>query len=179
MAKSSAAKSEQSRLRALESLEILDETALPGFDCLVQVASALCETPIALVSLVDQDRLRFMARAGLDVVQVPNTGSLCAYAILTPEALLEVRDVSSDKRFADSPLVTGPPGIRFYAGVPLFTSDKEAIGTLCVIDRQPRVLTESQRVGLASLAQVAVEMLESRRRELALQSALGQRKRGS
>lgn len=179
MAKSSAARSEQPRLRALESFEVLDETALPGFDCLVQVASALCGTPIALVSLVDHDRLRFMARAGLDLLQVPSTGSLCNYAILTPETMLEVRDASSDARFATSPLVTGPPGIRFYAGVPLVTSDKEAIGTLCVIDRQPRVLTESQRVGLASLAQVAVDMLESRRRELALRSALGQQKRGS
>lgn len=179
MANSNAAKREQSRQRALESFEILDETALPGFDCLVQVASALCGTPIALVSLVDRDRLRFMARAGLDVLEVPSTGSLCSYAIMTPETMLEVRDASCDPRFAESPLVTGPPGIRFYAGVPLFSSDEEAIGTLCVIDRQPRVLTESQRVGLASLAQVAMDMLESRRRERALQAALAQRKRSS
>ena len=176
MTNSSSEKSEESRLRALGSFDILDESALPTLDCLVQVASALCGTPIALVSLVDRDRLLFKARSGLDVGQVPRTGSLCNYAIQTPQSMLEVRDASCDPRFAASPLVTGAPGIRFYAGVPLVTSEDEALGTLCVIDRQARVLTESQRAGLLSLAQVAVQMLESRGRELALRAALGRRK---
>lgn len=159
---------EASRQRVLESFDVL-ETQQAVFEHVVQVASVVCATPIALVSLVDRDRLYFMARAGLDVEEVPCERSLCNYAIRTPTRMLEVRDASTDPRFADSPLITGAPGIRFYAGVPLLTSDGVAIGTLCVIDRQPRVLTESQRVALESLAQITIELLESRRRELRLQ----------
>jgi len=86
--------------------------------------------------------------------------------------MLEVHDASSDPRFADSPLVTGPPGIRFYAGVPLVSIEGETIGTLCVIDRQPRTLNESQRVALAALAEITMELLEGRRREMLLQQRL-------
>lgn len=161
-----------SRLRALDSLGVLDALPQPVYDQVVQVASLLCGTPIALVSLVDRDRLYFLARTGLDVEQVPSEHSLCNYAILTPQSLLEVRDASCDPRFAESPLVTGPPGIRFYAGTPLLTTEGEAIGTLCVIDRQARVLTESQRVGLESLGQLTIHLLESRLRERQQQQAL-------
>ncbi len=178
MRKDGAADREKSRLRALRSFWVLDEAAPPAFDCVVQAASALCGTPIALVSLVDEGRLYFMARAGLDVTQVPSSNSLCNYAVQLPEGMLEVPDASADLRFADSPLVTGPPGIRFYAGAPLVMSDNETIGTLCVIDRSPRELTESQRVGLLALAEITVQLLESRRRELTLASALQQFDRG-
>lgn len=160
------AEKEASRLRALASFKVLDEPADATFDHVVQVASVLCAAPIALISLVDRDRLYFMARAGLDVQQVPSERSLCNYAVLTSRVMLVVRDASCDPRFADSPLVTGVPGIRFYAGVPLVTGEGEAIGTLCVIDRQPRVLTESQLVGLESLSQITMQLLEARRRQL-------------
>jgi GAF domain-containing protein len=153
------------RQRALDLLEVLDQPPLPAFDHVVQVASTLTDTPIALVSLVDRDRLFFMARAGLDVAEVPNQGSLCNCAIATPDRMLEIEDASLDPRFASSPLVTGFPGIRFYAGVPLVI-DGHAIGTLCVIDRRPRTLSESQRVALDALAQVTMELFECRRREL-------------
>ena len=166
-----------SRLRALDALGVLDALPQPVYDQVVQVASLLCGTPIALVSLVDRDRLYFMARTGLDVEQVPSERSLCNHAILTPQALLEVSDASCDPRFAESPLVTGPPGIRFYAGTPLLTTEGEAIGRLCVIDRQPRVLSESQRVGLESLGQLTIHLLESRCRERLLQQALDERER--
>lgn len=168
---------EASRLRALDSLGVLDALPQPVYDLVVQVASLLCGTPIALVSLVDRDRLYFMARTGLDVEQVPNERTLCNYAILCPEALLEVRDASCDPRFADSPLVTGPPGIRFYAGTPLVTTEGVAIGTLCVIDRQERVLSESQRVGLESLGELTMFLMESRLRERLLQKAKDDRVR--
>lgn len=166
---------ETSRLQSLDALQVLDIPPQVAFDQIVQVASLLCGTPIALVSLVDRDRLYFLARAGLDVRQVPSEHSLCDHAILTPLELMEVRDASGDPRFADSPLVTGPPGIRFYAGAPLVTSEGVAIGTLCVIDRQPRQLNESQRVGLDTLAQLTVQLMESRRREWGLQQALDAR----
>lgn len=159
-----------SRLQVLESFQILDMPPQMAFDHVVQVASLVCTTPIALVSLVGHERLHFMARAGLDVQEVPSERSLCNYAIRSPQEMLEVRDASLDPRFADSPLVTGAPGIRFYAGVPLVSIEGEAIGTLCVIDRQPRVLSESQRVALESLALITIELLESRRRELRLKA---------
>ncbi|MDQ3057440.1 MAG: GAF domain-containing protein [Pseudomonadota bacterium] len=163
---------EASRLRSLASFDVLDTPPQAMFDQVVQVASLLCATPIGLVSLVDRDRLFFMARVGVEVDQVPNQNSLCSHAILTPQTMLEVHDASSDPRFADSPLVTGPPGIRFYAGVPLVSIEGETIGTLCVIDRQPRTLNESQRVALAALAEITMELLEGRRREMLLQQRL-------
>lgn len=163
---------EESRLRALASLLLVDAPPQAALDHVVQVASVVCGAPIALVSLVERDRLYFMARAGLKVEQLPSERSLCNYAIRTPRTMLEVRDASCDPRFADSPSVTGVLGIRFYAGVPLVTSEGEAIGTLCVMDRQPRVLSESQRVALDYLAQLTIELLESRRREFLLQQRL-------
>lgn len=159
----------EARLRALHSFDVLDKPAPVAFEHVVQVASALCGSAIALISLVDRERLYFMASAGLEVKQVPNQHSLCAYATLFSHKLLEVRDALEDPRFRESPLVTGPPGIRFYAGAPLVSSDNEVLGTLCVIDRQPRELNESQRVALGSLAEVTVQLLEARRRELQLQ----------
>ncbi len=158
--------SEAARLSALRSFQVLDAPPALAFDHLVQVAGLLCESPIALVSLVDSERLFFLANAGLDARQVPRKGSLCECAILSSDDMLEVEDASKDMRFASSELVTGFPGIRFYAGVPLVSSEGAALGTLCVIDRKPRTLTESQRTGLYYLAQLTVELLESRRREL-------------
>jgi len=165
---------DSSRLKSLQALEILD-TSEPVFDQVVQVASLLCGTPIALISLVDSDRLYFLANAGLDVVEVPSKRSLCSHAIQSPQQLLEVRDAREDARFAGSPLVTGPPGIVFYAGAPLVTECGQAIGTLCVIDRKPRQLNESQRVALDSLAQVTVQLMESRGRERRMQRQLDER----
>jgi len=159
------------RLRVLESIDAMDGPLPAAFDAVVQVASAICATPIALVSMVGRERVVFVAQAGLDVEPVPNQQSLCNYALRTPQVMLEVADASVDPRFAHYPLVTGAPGIRFYAGVPLVTGG-EAIGTLCVIDRQPRVLSESQRVALDCLAQVTVELIEARRREVALRAQL-------
>lgn len=172
MSNTGVAVDEESRLLVLASLHLLDAPPQMAFDHVVQVASVVCGAPIALVSLVDRDRLYLIARAGLDLEQVPSEHSLCNYAIGTPRVMLEVRDASIDPRFAQSPSVTGILGIRFYAGVPLVTSEGEAIGTLCVMDRQPRVLNESQRVALEYLAQLTIELMESRRRELLLQQRL-------
>ena len=163
---------DEARLRVLASFDVLDQPPPVAFEHVVQVASALCGSRIALISLVDRERLYFMASAGLDVQQVPNERSLCSYATLFSSELLEVEDASRDPRFADSPLVTGPPGIRFYAGAPLVSAEGAVLGTLCVIDRAPRQLNETQRVALASLAEVTMQLLEARRRELQLQQQL-------
>ncbi|MCY7354409.1 MAG: GAF domain-containing protein [Lysobacter sp.] len=155
--------------RMLDFLQVLDRPPLAVFEHVVQVASTLTNTPIALVSLVDRDRVYFMARTGFDIVEAPGEGSFCRSAIANPGEMLEVRDARLDARFATSPQVTGVPGIRFYAGIPLVIGEDEAIGTLCVIDRVPRVLTESQRVALDCLAQITIELLEARRRDLIAQ----------
>ena len=164
---------EQERLKALRAYAILDTPADRHFTDLVEVASYICETPIAMVSLVDADRQWFKAKVGVDVQQTTRDVAFCAHAILQEE-MLEVADATRDPRFSDSALVTGEPGIRFYAGVPLITSDNFALGTLCVVDRQPRQLNASQREALEALSRQVVAMIETHRayirvRELAKQ----------
>lgn len=158
---------ETQRLQALHRLAVLDSPADPAFDALVQAAATVTGSPISLISLVDAHRQWFKANVGLEGVQeTPRELAFCAHAILDSE-VFEVSDASADARFADNALVTGKPDIRFYAGAPLTLEDGQRIGTLCVIDRQPRKLTDTQRHLLALLARTAVQLLEGR---LALQS---------
>jgi diguanylate cyclase len=141
------------RLARLHALAVLDTAPEPLFDLLVQIASEVCGTPIALVSLVDADRQWFKAEIGLDgVKQTPRDQAFCAHA-LHDDVLMEVPDALADPRFHDNPLVQGAPHIRFYAGMPLTLPDGLTLGTLCVIDRQPRTLTPAQRHTLQQLAQ--------------------------
>jgi PAS domain S-box-containing protein len=150
------------RLEALRRHAILDTPPEPELDRLAQLAAALVGTPIALVSLVDQDRLWFKARLGLDRRQTPRAGSFCASAIQGRE-LLVVEDAREDPRFAHHPLVAGAPGVRFYAGAPLVTRDGFRLGTLCALDLRPRGLTAPQAHGLEALAACLADRLELRR----------------
>ncbi len=127
---------EVERMAVLQSLQILDTPADPLFDDIVALASAIARTPIALVSLVDTHRQWFKARVGLDVCETHRDLAFCAHAILGSDVLW-VEDAAQDARFRDSPLVTGPPGIRFYAGAPLIVS-RQSLGTICVISPKPR-----------------------------------------
>ncbi len=131
-------------------------------------AAQLCDAPICLVSLVEQERQRFIARTGLDALETPRPTSFCAHAMLGSEAL-QVPDAQADPRFADNPLVTGEPHIRFYAGAPLISSEGAPLGALCVIDRVPRAegLTSLQTEGLAVLARAVMRRLLERRGVLA------------
>lgn len=153
---------EAARLLALEAHEILDTPPEAVFDRLTRLASTLLEMPIALVSLVDRERQWFKSRVGLGVTETPREVAFCAHALLDRE-LMEVTDARLDSRFADNPLVSADPNIRFYAGVPLHTEEGHALGTLCVIDRQPRHLDARGRQLLTDLAAVAMDELRLRR----------------
>jgi diguanylate cyclase (GGDEF)-like protein/PAS domain S-box-containing protein len=163
---------EAERLAALRALEILDSAPEPAFDALVRAASLVCGAPIALISLIDADRQWFKANLGLPgVTETPRDLAFCAHAILGDD-ILEVADAAVDPRFADNPLVTGNPDIRFYAGAPLRLKDGSTVGTLCVIDRRARRLDDTQREILSSLALTASAMLEDRKTQSTVQKLL-------
>lgn len=154
---------ETRRLARLRSYRILDTHASPRFDNLTKLASIVLDAPIALISLVDEDRQWSLSCHGLDVFESGRDVSLCAHAILGDDVFV-VPDVREDLRFADNPLVIGFPGIRFYAGAPLRTPDGFRIGTFCVIDTVPRSgLSDSHRAALTTLAATVVDEFELRR----------------
>jgi signal transduction histidine kinase len=162
---------ETARLSALKNLEILDTAPEPEFDALTELASVICETPIALISLVDRDRQWFKSKVGLATSEMSRDVSFCGHALLEPEIFV-VEDASRDERFKDNPLVTGAPSIRFYAGAQLKTETGYAIGTLCVIDSHPRVFSEEKRKALKTLAHMVISHLELRKKNTELQAAL-------
>jgi GAF domain-containing protein len=150
---------EAARLAKLHSLDILDSPPDAALDAIVAAASEMVGVPIALVSLVDAERQWFKSRVGLEARETPRELAFCAHAIHGHE-IFEVSDSRQDERFAKNPLVTGAPNVVFYAGAPLMTSDGHAIGTLCVIDQQPRQLNDSQRRALVHLGRAVTLLLE-------------------
>ncbi len=152
---------EAERLQKLTDCRILDTEPEPAFDDITALACRLCDTPIALISLVDTDRQWFKSRVGLDAIQTPRDQAFCGYTILGDDVLV-IDDASRDERTRDNPLVTGPPHIRFYAGAPLRMDSGEALGTLCVIDYVPRTMNERQCEDLTRLARQAVRLLQGR-----------------
>jgi len=152
---------EEGRLRAVRESELLDTPPERDWDDLTQIASVVCGTPIALVSIVDKDRQWFKSRIGTELQQTPRDQSFCAHAILG-DGVFEVPDTREDERFRDNPLVSGPPSMRFYAGAPIVNDRGHALGTVCVIDQEPRKLTGPQREALASLGRQASARLRLR-----------------
>ena len=152
---------EEQRLRLLEQLEILDTDEEQAYDDLTYLAAQICGTPIALVSLLDPERQWFKSHYGLDVREAPRELAICAHAILG-DGLFLVEDADQDERFADNPLVTGGPMLKFYAGEPLVLHDDLKVGTLCVIDDHARRLSDAQKQSLKALARQVVSQLELR-----------------
>lgn len=160
------------RIAALKRYQVLDTAEESGFDDITALASEICGTPIALISLLDEKRQWFKSRVGLDATETPREISFCGHAIHGRD-IFEIPNALKDERFADNPLVAGAPDIRFYAGMPLVTAEGHAMGTLCVIDRAERRLNAFQRSALERLAKQAVSRMELglKNRMLAEQSA--------
>ena len=153
---------EVARLEALRQYEILDTAPEQSFDDITKIAAFICGTPIAIMSLVDRERQWFKSRQGLPSDETPREHAFCAHTILEPK-LMEVEDARNDRRFSNNPLVLNAPNIRFYAGAPLLTAEGHALGSLCVIDRDPRKLSKEQKSCLESLARLVMTTLELRR----------------
>ena len=150
------------RVLALYQCNILDTEPEQGFDDITKLAAYICQTPIALVSLVDKERQWFKSKVGISETETPKELAFCAHAILK-DGIFIIPDTLKDERFASNPLVTGPPKIRFYAGIPIKTAEGYPLGTLCVIDRQPRELSAGQILALKSLAHQTTYLIETRR----------------
>ena len=167
---------ETERLAALKEYHILDTGAEQSYDDITILAAHICKVPIAMISLVDEVRQWFKSKVGVDQQQTSRDVAFCAHAILQ-NGPFTVRDATKDRRFADSALVTGEPHIRFYAGIPLINPEGLALGTLCVIDRQPRRLSAAQLKALQALSRQVMALLELRRVSTHLAEALDHVKR--
>jgi len=162
---------EFARQQALDRYRIVDSLPEGVYDDIVRVAAGVCGTPIALVSLLDRDRQWFKAQLGMSERETPRDVAVCEHAVREPDTLMEIRDLREDARFAHFPIVSGALGARFYAGMPLVTPEGAAIGTVCVLDHQPRTLSKSQRAALHSLARITMNLLEGSSRERSFERA--------
>jgi GAF domain-containing protein len=153
---------EAERLSALREFQILDTEAEKVFDDLTRLATYICKTPMALITLIDSDRQWFKSKIGLSQTETSRDVSFCAHAILQTDTFI-VPDAAEDERFKDNPMVASDPHIRFYAGSPLTTFEGHRLGTLCVIDQVPRILSEGQLAALKALSYQATTQLELRR----------------
>lgn len=165
---------ESARIAALNRYAILDTEPEQSFDDLVILAAHICKTPMAMLSLVDEHRQWFKSKVGVQVRQTPREISICSHAI-QQEDLFIVPDTLQDPRFRENLLVVGEPRVRFYAGAPLVNEDGFALGTLCVLDREPRELDGDQKSALLSLRRLALAQMELRQNLQLLKEALNDR----
>ncbi|MGB3299620.1 MAG: GAF domain-containing protein [Phormidesmis sp.] len=162
---------ESARLSALRAYNVLDTPTEKAYDDLTALAAFICNVPIALISLIEADRQWFKSKVGISASETPRDVSFCAHAILE-KGIMVIEDARRDERFADNPLVTCTPDIRFYAGIPLLTPEGYPLGTLCVIDQQPNNLSRAQITALEALARQVVALLELSRVSAQLAGAL-------
>ena len=161
---------EQARLKALNEYFILDTLPEDDFDDITSIASEICNTPIALVSIIDSDRQWFKSRYGIKIAETTRDNSFCAHTISTPAEVFIIPDLTKDERFHDNPLVTGEPHAVVYAGVQLINPEGYTLGALCVLDTKPRELNPVQIKILQSLARQVVSLLELRKKTLAVKT---------
>ena len=154
---------EKDRIKGLVSLDVLDTSPEKEFDDITFLTSSVCHTPMALISLIDEDRQWFKSYRGIDISETPRSVSICAHAINDPNDILEIEDTLNDERFHDNPMVIGQPEIRFYAGSPLVTPEGYALGTLCVIDIKPKRLSSEHRKALKALSDIVVRQILTKR----------------
>ena len=159
------------RLAALDRYHVLDTPPEQEFDDLTFLAAFICDAPMALITLLDAKRQWFKSKVGVNVTETPIEDAFCTHAI-QQHRVFNVNDASRDKRFSRNPLVTGGPQIRFYAGAPLRSYDGVALGTICVIDRVPKSLTDRQQEALSALSRQVINQLEQRRMTRELATAL-------
>jgi GAF domain-containing protein len=169
-------KDDASRVAALEKYAILDSDPEQTFDDLTLLASFICKTPIAMISLVDEKRQWFKSRVGITQSETSRNIAFCSRAIQQSDLFI-VPDALEDDRFRDNPLVVSEPHIRFYAGAPLINEDGYALGTLCVVDRSPRKLEPEQQDALKTLSRLVLAQMEFRRNLILLKEALTDRTR--
>jgi GAF domain-containing protein len=164
------------RVSALQKYAILDSEPELAFDDLTLLASYVCKTPIALISLIDEDRQWFKAKVGISATETSRDIAFCSTAIQQADVFV-VPDALQDERFRTNPLVVSEPNIRFYAGAPLINEDGYALGTLCVLDQTPRELAAEQRAALKALSRLVLMQMEFRRNLILLKQALNDRTR--
>ncbi|MER3329975.1 MAG: GAF domain-containing protein, partial [Candidatus Kapaibacterium sp.] len=157
---------ENERLKELESFSILDTLPEEDYDNLTAIAAQICGTPISLVSLLDDKRQWFKSHHGLGVSETPKEFAFCAHAINDNDKVFMIKDAREDERFYDNPLVTDEPFVIFYAGIPLVTDDGLPLGTLCVIDHEPKVLSQSQIDALKALSEQVMNLLRLRKSKM-------------
>ena len=160
---------ESDRIKSLNEHKLLDTLPEEVYDDITRIATEICGTPIALLTLIDEDRQWFKSKQGVSVSETPREHSFCAHAIVDPGEALIVQDARYDERFHDNPLTTGEPNIVFYAGVPVKDAEGHALGTLCVIDNRPRELAEQKLESLRALAKLINAHFALRKTKLELE----------
>ena len=155
---------EKERIEALNSYDILDSLPEEDYDSITRIAALICNTPVALINMIDSKRSFLKSVNGLTASDSPREFSFCAHAINNPSELMIVNDSRKDDRFADNPFVTGDPHVIFYAGMPLVTADGYALGSICVMDYKPSELNKEQQFALKSLSHQVMQLMELRRK---------------
>lgn len=160
---------EEERLESIRSLDIMDSTAEESYDAIAQLAGEICQTPIALITILDAERNWFKSKIGTEITETPRDISFCGHAIEQPNDIFEVTNPMEDKRFSNNPLVLNEGGVRFYAGVPINDEKGLPLGTLCVLDSREHHLSESQKISLKALAKQVELLMEYRKKNRVLE----------
>jgi signal transduction histidine kinase len=159
------------RLKVLRTYNLLDTLPDEDYDAITKIAAAICNTPIALISIIDENRQWFKSRHGLETTETARDFAFCSHSILNPDELLIINDARKDDRFHDNPLTVGDPNVVFYAGAPLNSLEGHSLGTLCVIDNEPKDLNENQKESLKLLSRQVTLLFELRKKNQELLNA--------